>query len=136
MSWETLKNAIRSRFEDQVGEPQGATVLYDNEFEQTPSTGVWMVVTIQTGETQQADLGPVPRYRTAGQIVVEIYQEAAEGDYTTTALADEVARAFRSLTADGVTYRSPSLTQLGRSGKWWQQNVSCPFYYDEIPTEG
>ena len=132
MSYTALHNAIRKRFKEQVAGPESLPVAWDNAAPPaTAGIALWARFSIRTGDTDAAELGGTPRYRTVGVAFAQLFAPTAKGDAGLLTLADTVVAAFRGVRADGVTYRSPSLTPVGRSDAWWQVNVELPFYYDD-----
>jgi hypothetical protein len=54
------------------------------------------------------------------------------GDGDALELSDKIKKLFRSVTVNGITWRTPSLGTVGRDEQWWVTNVSCPFYFDDL----
>lgn len=138
MSAQSIAIAIRSRFKAQVETPQSLTakVQYDNAPLDPPDDGtaLWVRFAVVLGENRQIDIGGsggTNGYRRVGVAYASIFAPIETGDAAALTLADIVAAAFRSVTAGGVTYRTPTIRPLGRQGAWWQINVECPFYADE-----
>lgn len=132
MSLEAIHNTIRKRFGDNVQVPENLDTHYDN----SPHEHVQPVharVTILLGESLQTTIGASKRYRTPGTMVVQIFVPVADGDARALQLADKVNAEglFRSVTADGITWRKPSTTRLGTVDEEYQVNVSCPFFFEE-----
>lgn len=133
MTHEDLHNAIRSRMDAQVAVPESVAVQYDNEGEAPPSDAVWIRCAVQVGRSEQADMGSTTvRERTVGVVMAQVFCPADEGDQPGLEMADKIKAAFRRVTAGGVTYRVPSIEPQGRDGKWWQINVTVPFYSDDV----
>jgi hypothetical protein len=139
MSYETLANAIRSRFKTLVGDTQtdentdALTVQYDNDPTSPPDDATWVKFTIRWGERRQADISASPRYRVVGIAYAQILSPIQKGDKFALQLAGVIEAGFRSVTAGGVTWRTPSVKRQGRQGDKYQINVECPFYADEVP---
>ena len=132
MSFETLANTIRGRFKTLVVASTGLLVAYDNA-PFTPTDGVkWVRFTVLPGDSVQASIGVAKRFRTVGVAVAQIFLPIDRGDKDALALAETVKLAFRATTVSGVTFRTPSLRRVGRTDNWYQINVNCPFYADEI----
>lgn len=135
MTIETIANSIRSRFGTTVEDVESVTVHYDNEPFESPGDSAWIRCHIVFGEAVRRSLGSSSsRYRSVGVMMANIYTPIGKGDKAGLAIAETVRDAFRSVTADGISYRVPSVIPVGRSdnGKWWQINVNCPFYFDEL----
>jgi hypothetical protein len=106
---------------------------YDNDgsFER-PESAPWCRFTILQGDTAQVTAGGSKRFRQPGVAIAQVFVPAGEGDKRALELADAIKLAFRSVTAAGVIYRSPSVQNMGRRDGEWQVNVSCPFFADDL----
>ena len=146
---EALANAIRARFDGLAAQPLELPTVYSNlkgaadsdgldGISDPPSDGPWAVVTILDGESNQVELstgvtGAGPRTRTIGRMIVNVYTPIDTGDRTARQLCDWIKLAFKQISANGITWRTPAVLDIGRAHQsWWQFNVSCPFYADEI----
>ena len=90
-------------------------------------------LTVQLGSTNQASLGANPRYRTSGVFVIRLFAPFESGEEELHQHADSAAQTFRTTTLDSVLVtRTPSVFNVRRAGKWWQVNVTCPWYSDVI----
>lgn len=135
MSWETLHNTVRTRFKTQVADAESLPTQYDNAQFAVPQTGAWATWSVIQADSLQASTGGGnggERYRTLGLGEAQIFTALEEGPQPALALADKVRAAFRRVTQSGVVFESPSLSVVGREGKWWQVNVTCPFYADDV----
>ena len=79
------------------------------------------------------------RNRHTGVAIAQIFSVLGKGTREATILADRIVSKFRSVTdslsvaGNSVVFKTPSISSVGRSGsQWWQINVSCPYYADEI----
>ncbi|MCP4660986.1 MAG: hypothetical protein GY856_36760 [bacterium] len=128
-----MANTIRSRFATQVETAESVAVLYDNEPQDPPDDEQWIRFSILDGRTNQAEMGGnQTTYRTSGVAIAQIFAPMQAGDGAARELADVIVAAFRAVTVSGVVFRAPSVGPVGAEGKWWQLNVSCDFYYDEL----
>lgn len=134
MNFETLANTIRTRFKTQVADTQSLLTQYDNQDFTPPNQTVWARLTILPGESFQVSNGGPngKRFRTPGIMIVQIFLPFGQGDKAGLELADVIKTAFRSKNVDSITYRTPSVSTVGKTGPWWQINVRCPFYNDDI----
>jgi len=106
---------------------------YDNDGSFTrPKGAPWCRFTVLQGETAQVTAGGFKRFRQPGVAIAQLFMPLGEGDKRGLELADAVKLAFRSVTAAGVIYRSPSVQNMGRQEGEWQLNVSCPFFADDL----
>lgn len=126
--------AIRTRFATEIATPLGLVTRYDNDARETPTSGLWALVTILPGSSDVGEFGAVQRYRTLGVCIASIFQPVGEGDGASLEVADAIVPAFRARSHSGVHYRTPSVERLGRTGDgaWFQTNVTIPWYADEI----
>lgn len=136
MNTESLIQTVRSRFKTEVAEHEVLegilkAVLWDNDEAATPDEGPWILFSVRLGDAVQTALGRSKRFRTPGVAIAMIAVEAGTGEKQALQVADIIRTAFRSLTDEGVTYKTPTVRTIGRSGKWWQVNVTCPFYSDD-----
>lgn len=134
MNFEDLANTIRTRYKTQVADTQSLPTQYDNQDFTPPDQAIWARLTILPGESFKVSSGGQggSRFRTPGVMIVQIFQPFGQGDKEGLELADVVKTAFRSMNVDSVTYRTPLISTIGRTGPWWQINVNCPFYNDDI----
>ena len=135
VGFEAMANAIRGAFDTQIADtyPSGLDVQYDNDgaFVQ-PEDSAWVRFAVLPGESFQMTLGTQKRYRTPGLAVASIFVPVGVGDKAAYVIADYIADRFRTITLNGVTFKTPSVASLGRSGDVWQVNVRCPFTVDTI----
>tara|TARA_R100000458_G_C8242797_1_gene221397 strand:+ start:678 stop:1106 length:429 start_codon:yes stop_codon:yes gene_type:complete len=141
MTFATLHNAIRNRFNDNVVATSSAIgtddVAYDNvEFDShdTGESALWVRFQILTGESELRELGSTTA-RTTGIALASVFSLAGRGDNLSLGLVDEIVSAFKAVThtysGTTVVFRTPSVQHIGRDGTWWQTNVTIPFYTDD-----
>lgn len=135
MGFASFGNAIRERFEDQVGTPNSLVVHYDNGPPQ-PLEQSWYRLTIETMAPQLAETGGTARrYRTEGLIRVELHAPVGKGDGALLAIADAITTAFRnvSLASPDMHFRAPRLVGAPtRVDAWFRRVVEIPFWADEV----
>lgn len=130
--FEDMGDTIRSRVKTLVEDAQSIYVLYDN-FPDAHADGVKYVRhTIIFGEGRQTGMGGTRRWRTRGRSVKSVFVPMESGDEAALQLVDVIVAAFRSVTVSGVTFETPDVSQGRRSGPYWQVDVACPFYADEV----
>jgi hypothetical protein len=130
-----MANTIRSRFGTEIEDVESIFVLYDNapvENIPDPDPGtLWVRLAFLPGRTLHVENGgPTSRYRTIGIARATIFHTLEEGDADALNLADKIVTAFRSITVSMISFQSPMVNHIGRSGPWWQTNVDCPFRAD------
>jgi len=130
----TTGDFIRTRFQTLVGDAQSIDVAYENSPLKLPAneSKKWIRVIILWNDQQQVGMGSVRRWRQEGILVAEIRVPLKQGDSDARELADVITTAFRGVSFNSITFRSPQPRRVGRVGSWWQFNVSCPFYIDEL----
>ena len=129
-----INKAIASRFDAliTVAESLQDKVEHDNAEFTKPDEALWVRFTIKHGESVQLSFGSTKRFRFPGVAIAQVFMPQQKGDAEAVIMADKIATAFRSVTAAGVTYRTPSVMNIGRVANEYQVNVTCPFYSDEI----
>lgn len=133
MSIQTIASTIRNRFKTQVATPRTLPTQYDNHA-LAKQADLWCRLSVLFGQSEQASIGSPAsnRYRTVGIMTAQLFLPVGKGEKNLYVMADYIVAAFRSVTDTGVTFRTPSITQVGRDESFWQVNVDCPFYADEI----
>lgn len=128
---ETLANDIRTKFTTDISTPQSITTLYDNDITDPPGNTLWMRLSIIEFDNERVTIGgTTSKFRTFGEMAVQIFSPINTGDGGSRNLADDIHTVFRSLIYNGIVFRTPSINVIGRSDSWWQINVNCPFYTD------
>jgi hypothetical protein len=131
MTHAAIHIAIRSRFKTLVADAQSVATEYDNAPFTPPDGTIWARWSVLDGKSDQVSLrSPTARYRRTGVAIASIFAPLVKGTAAALALADTVVAAFRTVTADSVTYWTPSVQVIGREEPWWQVNVVCPWYSD------
>lgn len=134
MTYSAIEDAIRSRFNTQITISKFVTTIFDNEDADLPTTGQWIRFTIIAGETEQVEFGSKKRFRQFGMATAQIFDEIGKGTKNINLLVDNIntSGVFRSVSANGVVYRTPSILRVGRVANWYQVNVNVPFYSDDV----
>jgi len=133
MTKKEIANAVRTRFKTQVADVLSLGTQYDNQKYDNPDNAKWCRLTVKFGETIQKSVGSPTgnRDRTSGVMIAQLFCPAG-GDGELLDVAGAVETAFKRVTYNGVTFRTPSTYPQGRVGAEWQINVNCPFYADDI----
>ncbi len=134
VSFDAIHDACNTRMKTLVADAQSVEVAYDNFPFEDPGDTTWVRFTVQMGESILVSSGGTGsnRYRTPGQAVATVFHPIEHGIDDSYTLVDQIADVFRAVTSDGVTYQTPNVVTVGRSGKFWQTNVEIPFYADTI----
>lgn len=129
----TTANAIRTRFRTNVTDVYSYSTAWDNMPFSPPSGALWLQFSVLHGDSDQVEVGGGGRFRTNGVAFANVFAPVDTGDAAATQAADRIVAEFRAVTAGGVTYRTPSVRRVGRSGNWFQINVEIPWYADVVP---
>ena len=133
MSIQAACAAIRSRFVDEVESEIGLPVQYDNAPFTKPANGGWVSFAISFTTSRQMDVGgQQTTYRDRGIAIALVHNLVGSGDRANLLVAKAIVNALRGVTAQGVKYLPPVSRVLGRVGKEWRTEVSCPFYMDDL----
>lgn len=130
---EELMNTLGARI-DTVLEPLLPTdtdLVYPNmEMPDAPSDP-WIKVNIQHGGNFQADIGAAQkRYRRMGRILFQCFGKLHVGTESLNQLVAHIETVFRGQKVEAVNYITPDVIDRGRNGKYYELDVSCPFWVD------
>lgn len=136
MTQAAIFEAIRDRFETQVGTPQSLRVIHDNAPEPTSVVSSWARFSVSIDDTRQVSTGSAPRYRSTGSATVNLFVPQAKGDGAALALCDAINAAFRgvSLASPDITFM-PAPTIVGaaeRDEAWCRRTMRIPFRADTV----
>jgi hypothetical protein len=129
-----IAEIARTRFQAQIEMPESLKVVYDNAPDPHLDDQRWARFAVRPGASRLLEIGARPSYRTIGVAIAQLFHPVESGDGPGLELADIVATAFRRVTVTGLRFLVPSVQSVGRSDKWWQVNVTCPFQCDEQTT--
>ena len=108
------------------------TIKYDNDDRSdVEALTEWVGFSWQENVGDIAALGST-MFRQSGVIIVEIYTAAGRGTRRMDELKDLALQAFHTAPPGNVRYRRPTPLYVGPSGKWFQQNVTVEFEYDQL----
>lgn len=127
----------RTRFEQAF---PAVIALHDNDPMGEPDATQFVRLSVQVTSRKQVQAGTAKkRYRTVGRILIQVFQHPTgenasleTGDKEVLVLAEQIARVYRSVSIPPVVFRSPTVTNALRGGRWWQANVSVPYFADLI----
>lgn len=93
----------------------------------------WVKLTTRSNESFQASMGAdVNVYRYEGTLIVQLFGELNKGSGRLAELTDRVCDLFRSKRIGNITFRVPQVIDVGTQDGWYQINVICDFYRDEL----
>lgn len=130
------RDAIQDAFNTAWGVPTPTTpIAYDNlHFDPTVLTTAWVRLNIQFTAGSIQTLGGVGerQFRNFGLVFVQIFTLAGKNPVENDTLAKTAKDAFKGVQlAGGLWFRNTQITTVGIQGRWYQQNVSAEFIYDE-----
>jgi len=134
LDFETAINAITARFDVQIEQGQSVVVQYDNDgATEKPNEAKWINFKVLPAQSALMNLGyGNRRFRTPGVFVAEINVIQGKGLKEAYELADAITTAFRGETYSNIHYRTPYITSVGKFDRFYQVNVSCEFYFDDL----
>lgn len=124
------KDALLTGFN--TGWADRTPVAWDNTKFSPPDTDPWVRFAIRMSESEQDSLGRTGnrKFRRTGRVFVQIFQLNNEQGLTGgDTLTDAVLSVMEGNTFSGVYTLAGSPQEIGPSDKWWQINVSIPFWF-------
>lgn len=119
---ESIHNSARGRFAREITQGQSIPTAFDNAAFAPPEGAPWVLFTVQTGRPSFGALIVTP-----GIAIAAIMWPQNTGTGGLLALVDQIALRFRQVHEAGVTYETPTVRTVRRSGQYFQQNVVIPF---------
>lgn len=132
MTREAAAEVIRQRFASLIETGEGIPTQYDNLPFDPPQNDEWIRWTNLSGRSFQASLGKSRRWRTPGVAVAQVFVPIETGDDRAMQITDLIEGAFRGVSVNGVTFEETSVSNEGRSDNWYQWNVECSYYFDDV----
>lgn len=134
LSPDEADKAIQSTF---IAAWSGATpVALDNKpFDADGLNVPWVRLNVQFTTGSISALGQVGSrcYRNEGLVFVQVFTPVGGGKSANTLLATTARNVFRGVQlAGGLWFRNEGIIHVGPDGKWYQQNVSAEFIFDEV----
>jgi hypothetical protein len=127
--FETAANTIRQELADNI---TAYDIAWPNVSFTPPQSAPWLRFQINEGNASTPAFGSGVVYRHPGNVIVQVFVPANEGDGRARSIADTVAAVYRGkrLTPGIRFFDAPYVNTVGRDGDWYQVNVICPFAYD------
>jgi hypothetical protein len=128
-----LLTALRTRVQTQVADVVSAPLVFDNESDEHAKThNIWLRASLVPGDSERKTKN---RVRHHFNTIIDIFIKVGLGTKSSDQIVDIILAkgAFRSVQADGITYRVPTPQYLGRSEKFqafFHTQVSIPSYGD------
>lgn len=137
MNRTAMAESIKGRFKE-LGEPKLEGIFTVVQYDGMPSKkpvgdDSWAKVMISWGTRVKRSVGGLKsRYRTPGSLVVSLFVPIDRGDLDIFTACDSISPHFQDVLADSIEWQTPSAFRVGRAGNWFQYNLVCPFYSDEV----
>jgi len=123
---------LRTRFGTLIEDVTGLDVFYDNEGGELPSAAEsWIRFQISAPSYDLTELGP-GAYRLNGRAVASVMAPLRSGLNASARLCDQILDAMRTVSTNETTLRLPVPIFSGRRGAWWQTQMVCPFFADQV----
>lgn len=124
-----ITNSITTFF-NALANKNNFVVRYDNDPTDTPTSGIWMKISVDFGNSQQAEIG-VKTFRHIGIFNVEIKIPLGIGSADALDIADIIIAEFQTAIVDEIiNFQVPRIEKVGRVEDNYQVNVICPFQVD------
>lgn len=134
----TSYGVARSKFKELVAtgwtESADLPVEWPNaELNPKPVDKAWARFSIIEGEATQVDTGATTkRFRNIAVMVIQIFVPLGKGTAETESLVDRIRNNFSGKKYSNVVFRVCKPVTVGKTEAWWQTNVVCPFFFDDI----
>jgi len=132
---QTFRAIVQSHVKPAVAAVASGVEFYlDNQDKAPPEDKPHVRLTSLPGSHEQADAGSsTNRYRYTGLFVFSVFTLHGDGDDVAVKIADAITDQLRDHSTSGsLVLRPASAIRVGRAGKFWQLNVSCPYLFDRI----
>jgi hypothetical protein len=88
---------------------------------------------INRGEAFNTDIATSPNIRHPGLLTLNVRAPLNEGWKLAMGYADDLAAIYRNETFDNLTFRAPTVRNIGPEDDGWHRvQVDCPYYRDTI----
>ncbi len=130
------RDAIQDAFNVAWGIPTPLTpIAYDNvSFDPTKISTPWVRLSVQFTSGSIQTLGAVGErtFRNFGIVFVQIFTLSGKNTVENDGFALTAKNTFKGVQlTGGLWFRNAQITTIGNEGRWYQQNVSAEFIYDE-----
>lgn len=120
---------IAARMDEVEAAVSPTNVLHANDGQAPPNGTTWIRASQIDGEGTQAEVGVNGQRQTTGILSFSIFLPEGVGDGAGRELADKIADVFRNNSTDKTWFRESTLEVVGRSGPWWQLDLTVPYLY-------
>jgi hypothetical protein len=129
MSYAAELTAIESEFATNWPHTE---VAYQNVNFNPEALDEWVRISALPASANQISMGSNPYFRYRGLVAVQIFTKPGMGSLRSSQLADYVTAVFRSKNIGGIQFGVPAATRIGTVNGWYQVNVNCPYYREEL----
>ena len=121
---------------DAAWSPTGYIINYPNKVEKLPDgSAPWARVMVAPTKSEQRSISrPGQIYTSEGVLIVQVFTPSGDGISSTsaTSLVKILLDSLRGQqTQGGLFFMDVTAQPIGKSGAWFQTNVSCRWQYDE-----
>ncbi len=135
MNFADAMTFVRQRIHQEVEDayPEGLALQYDNapDVDQR-NRKKWARVSLRNGVSFKVSTGTPNRFRHPGIILWNVFTKLNSGDNEAYKIADFISAVFQNTRVNDVHYKTVSVSFAGVDNGWYQVNVECPYYFDEI----
>lgn len=111
-------------------------IAWDNvDFDGEAQNTAWVRLNVQFVSGTISSLGKATArfFRNQGLVFVQVFTLVGRGKSENTVLATTARNIFRGThLTGGLWFRNEAIVDVGPDGKWYQQNVSANFVFEEI----
>lgn len=126
--------AIQARFTTMWGTT--TPIAWDNKtFDAEGLNVAYVRLSVQFALGSQSAMGLIGDrcYRNTGTVFVQVFTPVGGGKSPNTVLATQARNVFRGVQLPGgLWFRDEGITHVGPEGRWYQQNVTANFIFDEV----
>lgn len=126
MTQAQILQAIRGRFRTLVETPQSLVVVQDNGPGPTAPTAKWCRLSVAPRSKTRLTVGPTPRWEIAGDVTVNLFVSAQQGEAVMLAIVDAIDAAFSGQRLTGPQISFGGVSPVGGpslDGGWFARVV-------------
>ncbi len=128
-SYATEQQSIMGRLEDNW--TRAEPIAWPNT-DLDPGSAAYIEPFVNNQEAFNADIAPAKRVRHPGLLTVNVRVPINEGNGAALEIADAVVTIYRNAKFSGITFRAPTVRDIGKEAAWYRVQVDCPYWRDSI----
>jgi hypothetical protein len=128
--YEKLTNLLRLHIAARIEQRLGLTVVYPNEAEVLPYSGLWVEAATNHTDSEAITVGGIYRFRMRGRVELTVWDDLEVGDTGVRTIAVAVRDAYQGIVASEVRYGPVTSSPVPRRGRQYGLRVSVPFTKD------